>query len=111
VLARMRRPDTLDILDGAAEAVLQHPLRAGLAGKPVIERELESLLAVIVDTGEAHQVTGDLAGRVKAAVLALHIQARQFQRQYPLRVVRAQVPSQVKEILVHAARYATHQLL
>ena len=61
VAARARRTDALDVLHDAPVAVLDDALRAVLAGQPVIEGELETLLAGVVDVGEAEQVTGHLA--------------------------------------------------
>ena len=42
-------------------------------------RQLQTLETLVVNIGEADQVTGDFARRVVAAVLALNIDAREFQ--------------------------------
>ena len=54
---------------------------------------------------------GDLAGRVVAPVLALHIDTGQLQRQRLFGLLRTQVPFQVQEFLVHAACNTPHELL
>ena len=61
----------LDVLDDLAVQIADHALHAGLAGEPVVERELEPFLAAIVDVREAEHVRHDLAARVVAAELAL----------------------------------------
>ena len=61
-------------------------------------------------SGETDEVTRHLAGRVVAPVLALHVDARQLERESPsLSALGAQVTLQVQELLVHAARDAANQ--
>ena len=76
VSAVLRRADALDVLDDAAEPVLDDAAAARLAGEFALECELERLLALVVDVGEADQVRHHFARRVVAAVLALQEHAR-----------------------------------
>ena len=111
VPARARRADALHVLHDAPVAVLDDPLRAVLAGQPVVEGELEALLAGIVDIGEAQQVTGHLAGGVVAAVLARGVHPGNPQRLDLLGLGRLAVPGDVEELAVEIARDAPRQLL
>ena len=98
------RADALDVLDRAAEAVLDHALRAGLAAQPLVVGELEAFLADVVDAGEPEQVPGDLAARVVAPVLAQQVDARDAERADALGVVRTHVTHEIDELAVEAAR-------
>ena len=54
-------------------------------------------------------MAGYFTRRVVATVLALNVDARQLQAQDLLGLLGTQVPFQVQELLVHAARNAAHQ--
>src|SRR5207248_189207 len=71
VVPVLRSFDRLDILDRLAESVLDHPAAAGLAGEPVLKRELDTLLAYVVNAREAEYVRSDFATWVVAPVLAV----------------------------------------
>ncbi len=71
VVPVLRGLDRLDVLDRLAEPVLDHPAAAGLAGEPVLKRELDTLLADVVHAREAEHVRGDFAAWVIAPVLAV----------------------------------------
>ncbi len=106
ILTLVRRPDTLHIFDRATEPILEHAFCAGLARQPVIERELETLLPAVINVGKTDQVTGNLARRIVTAILALHVDTWQIERQNLARFRGIQVSPQVQKFLVHAARYA-----
>ena len=110
-LARLRRADTLDVLDRASEPILQHALLAGLTAEPVVKGKLQALETLVVDVREADQVPGDFAGRVVASVLPLHVDARQIERENATRLIRRQMPLQVNELLVHLPGNPVHQRL
>ena len=69
--AVLRRADRFDVLDDAAQAVLDHAPAARLAAERRLVGELDAFLAGVVDAGEADDVRGHFAGRVVAAVFAL----------------------------------------
>ena len=73
--AARSRPSTggtllADVLDDAAEPVLDHAARAVAAGELLVERELDAFLAVVLDVGEADHVRRGFAFRVLALVFA-----------------------------------------
>ena len=72
--------DRLDVLDDAAEAVLDDAPAAGLAAEGGLVGELDALLAGVVDAGEADHVSGHFAARVVAPVFALLVDALQAER-------------------------------
>jgi len=74
----------------------------------VVHGEFEPLLSLIVDVGKPNQMTGDFRGRVETPVFALYVDAWKLQRHDALRVAGVQMPLQIQEFLVHAARYSTH---
>ena len=80
VAARAHGADLLDVLHDVAVAILDHALGAVLARQPVIERQLQAFLALVVDAGEADDVPGHFARRVVAAVLAHQVHAGNVQR-------------------------------
>ena len=82
VLAVTRWPDAFDILDRAAEPVLQDAFRAGLTGKPVVECQLEPFLTRVIDIRKPDQVACDLTRRVIAPVFSLNIDTGQLERQH-----------------------------
>ena len=71
----LRRADRLDVLDYAAQAVLDNAPAAGATAERILVRELDAFLAGVVDAGEADEMRGDFAGRVVAAKFALLIDA------------------------------------
>ena len=104
-------PDAGHVLDRPAQAVLQHALRSGFTRQPVIEGEFETLLPVVVDIRESDEMPGHLAGGIIPAVFTKRVHARQPKCDDPLGSVRAEVPLQIQEFLVHAARNTPHQLV
>ena len=84
------------------EPVLDHALRAGLAGEPLVVRELEPFLAGVVDAGEAEHVAvtsppGSSAGiRAAGARPGCRVADR-------ARVLRAHVAREVDEVAVEVA--------
>ena len=111
VLAVTRRPNTLDVLNRAAQPVLQHALCTGLTAQPVVERKLQTFLTFVVNIGKPDQVTGNFRRRVVTTVFALHVDPWQLQRKNLLRLFGTQVPLQIKKLFIHAARDATHERL
>ena len=67
----LRLADALDVFDDMAAPVLDHPARARLAREAAFERELERLLAFVVDVGETDQVGHHFARRIVTAKFAL----------------------------------------
>src|SRR5690606_32534001 len=102
--------DQLDVVDDAAEPVLQHALTAVLPGEPIVVCELEPLEAVVVDIGEADDVPDDLRGRIEAAVLAERSHARNAERHHVRRLRRRDVPFQIDELAVEVARDPLREL-
>ena len=80
VVPVLRGADRLDVLDDAAEPVLDHAAAARGAGEQRLVRELDAFLAGVVDAGEADHVRHGLAARVVAAELALLVDAGDAQR-------------------------------
>ena len=72
--------DRLDVLDDAAQAVLDHAPAAGLAAERRLVRELDALLPGVVDAGEADHVRGHFAAGVVAPVFALLVDALEAER-------------------------------
>ena len=105
----MRRTNTLYIFDRSPKTILKDTLCAGLACKPVIEREFQAFLTFIIDICESNEMTRHFAGRIVATVFALHADTRQLQRKNFLRALGTQMPLQINELLVHAARDTTNQ--
>ena len=85
VLAVERGHAVADVLDDAAEPVLDDAARAVAAGELLLERELDAFLAVVLDVGEADDVRGGLAFRVLALVLAHLVDALERGRSTPWR--------------------------
>ena len=65
--ARARRDD----VDRAAERILDDRLEAGPARERLVERPLEPVEAVVVRAGEAEDVRGDCALRIRAQLLGV----------------------------------------
>ena len=104
VFAGPRRADALDIFDGAAIAVLDHALLAGLRAEPAVVGELEPFLAdVVVLLGEAEQVAGDFARRIEALILAQQIHAWDLQLRDVRCIARPHVAHQVDELAIEIA--------
>ncbi len=82
-----------------------------MPGQPLVVGELEPLLTLIVDVGEAEQLAGDLPRRVVAAVLAREINAGNAERLDPRRLRRLALARDVEEVAVEIARDAPQQLL
>ena len=57
--------------------------------QPVVERKLCTLLAVIINIGEAEHVCDDFPGWVKAAKFALRVNPGQFESKHRFRRLRA----------------------
>ncbi len=79
ILAILRHFHRLQILDDTALPVLDDTATAFLAGQQILCSQLEAFAADLIDAGEPDQMCRDLAGRVIAPVLALHVDARDFQ--------------------------------
>src|SRR5207237_7746488 len=75
VLAVDRGDALADVLDDTAEPVLDDPAGAVAAGEVLLEGELDALLAVVLDVGEADDVRRRLALGVLALVLAHFVDA------------------------------------
>jgi hypothetical protein len=71
------RADRLDVLDDAAEAVLDHAPAARLAAEMALESELDPLLACVIDPGKADYVSGHFATGIVAPVFRVLIDAPQ----------------------------------
>ena len=105
------RADFLDVLHDLAVAVLDHALGAVFAREPVIERELEALLAFIVDAGEADDVTRDFARRVVTAVLAHQVHARDLELADFLRLGGLHVARQIEKFPIEVRGHALRELV
>ena len=80
-VAAVHRVDLLaDVLDHAAETVAQHRARPVAALQLRLEGQLDALLALFLDVGEAHDVRRGLTLGVVAPVLAQLVHALQPQR-------------------------------
>ncbi|MNI35285.1 hypothetical protein D3C73_893050 [compost metagenome] len=110
VLARLGGTQQI-ALDGLALAVADHPLAAGLATQPFVERQLQTFLAAVVDVGEAQHVRHRFTLRVEATELALCGHARNLQRDHALCLIRIDPATQVHEFLVRLLRQAAAQLV
>jgi hypothetical protein len=64
-----------DVLDDAAQAVLDHAAAARLAGQRLLLRQFHRFLAHVLDVGEADHVRHHLALRVKALVFLAGVEA------------------------------------
>ena len=79
VAAGVRRADAFDVLDRAAETILNDALGAGLRAEPAVVRQLQSFLSdVVVLLGEAEQMAGDFARRIEALIFAQQVNAGNF---------------------------------
>ncbi len=58
VLPLLGRRLHTDAVDNAAQAVLDHPARTGLAAQLGVEGQLHAFLALVFHIGEAHHVGG-----------------------------------------------------
>ena len=106
-----RRPDACDILNCSTQSILEHLLGARLTGKPVVECEFESLLAVVVYVGKSNEVPCHFTGRVETPIFPQYIYPRELHGEYLVRRLGAQVTLQIQKFLVHAARNSAHQLI
>ena len=88
--AVLRAADRLDVLDDAAEAVADHAAAARLAAERVLVRELDALLAGVVDPGKADYVSGYFTARVVAAVLDVLVDPLEPERLHCGRRFRAE---------------------
>ena len=111
IAARARRADALDVLDIAPVEILDDALRAVLAVQQLIVAELQTLLALIIEVGEADHVPGDFAGRIIAPVLAQQIHARNSQRLDVRRLLGRHVPLEIEKLTVEIAGDAPRQEL
>src|SRR5690606_28833114 len=75
------------------------------------ERQFQTLLAAVVDIGEAQHVRHRLALRVEAAELALREHAQHLVRQDRLGLVGIDAALEVDELLVRTLRQARGQLV
>ena len=74
-----RRANPLHVFNDSPLLVFQNAFRTRLTAQPVVVGELETLLAAIIDVGEADQVAGNLAGGIKPAVFAQHVDTREVE--------------------------------
>ncbi len=74
-----RRTDALHILYHPAVAILDDAFRTVLAGKPMIERQLETFLPCVVDVREAENVPGHFASGIVPTIFARDVDARNRQ--------------------------------
>ncbi len=93
-----RRDAVADVLDHVAEAVLDHAARTVAPGQFVLERELDPLLSVVLDVGEAHHMRRRLAFRVLALVLAQLVHAAELEREHLVRHLLVDLPPQPGEV-------------
>src|SRR5204863_7895039 len=98
VVPVLRSFDRLDILDRLAESVLDHPAAAGLAREPVLKRELDTLLAYVVNAREAEYVRSDFATWVVAPVLAVLEQPGGVQRRNAFGHFRGDLPFEENKV-------------
>ena len=75
VAAVVRLLRQADVLDDAAEAVLDHAAAAGGANECLLLRQFHAFLADVLDAGEAHQVGHHFALRIEALVFLARVEA------------------------------------
>src|SRR5581483_967221 len=97
VLARLRRLHALDV-DRVAEGVAEDRLLAGRAGELRVELELEPGEAVVVDARVPEHLRGDGCLRIRAALLAVEVEARQISLREQARLVGRRLPFDVREV-------------
>ena len=83
---------------GPDAVVADHPLGAGLARKPFVERQLQPFLAPVVDISEAEQVRGDFGGRIEALKFTPRVNTGNFKIENIFSGVGCHVATQVHEL-------------
>jgi hypothetical protein len=91
ILAGTCRTYALDIADHPAQAILDDAFGAWFANQPLVIRQLQTLLATVVNIGKSEQVTGHFAGRIIAAIFTLQIDTRNSQVHNRGRLLRRHV--------------------
>ena len=71
ILARIGWRELGKILHDTTGTIANDTPAARCALQPFIVGQLHALLAAVVDIGHAHELRGDLTGRIKAAVFTL----------------------------------------
>ena len=92
---RRRRDD----VDRPAEGVLDDRLRAGLAGQPLVQLQLQAREPVVVDARVAEHLRRDGVLRVGAALLAVGVEARDVLAGERRRLGGVALPAHVDERL------------
>ena len=98
VTARLRLVQQLDIFHHMAKTVTDDTLLARLARQPVVKGQLQTLLATVVDVGEAQHMRHGLAVGIEAAELALAGHAGDAQAKHLGGRVRVHVAAQPDEL-------------
>ncbi|OIR03789.1 hypothetical protein GALL_139690 [mine drainage metagenome] len=120
VLAVLRRPDRIDVLDDVAAPVLDDAAAAGFAGEDGLVGQLHSFLANVIGSGEAQDMGGDVAVRIIAAVLRLVMDAGQIEghdpggdigRDLPLKIDKIAVAGELAVQLAHVHLQQMRQLI
>ncbi len=105
------RPDAVDVLNDVSVSVLDDPLGAILAGKPMIECKLQAFLPGIVYVGEPEDVPRDFSRWIVPTVLTRQVNARNSERLDPLCFGRGTTASEIKEVAIEVAGDAAGQIL
>ena len=98
VASVLRFADRLHVLDDVAEPVLEDAPASRLAAEACLVRELDAFLTVVVDPGEADDVSRDFAAWVVAPVFAMLVNALQPERRDALRDIGRHLALEVDEI-------------
>ena len=105
----MRRTNALNIFDRAAEPIFKDTFCAGLTREPVIESQLETFLALVVNIGKSDQMSDDFACWIIASVFTLYVDARQVERHNLPRFGGTKVTLQIQKFFVGAECNFPHQ--
>src|SRR5205823_9080411 len=98
VASVLRFADRLHVLDDAAEPVLDDAPASRLAAEACLVRELNALLTVVIDPGEADDVSCYFAARVVPPVFAMLVYALQPERLDALGDIRRHLALEIDEI-------------
>ncbi|MNN25961.1 hypothetical protein D3C81_1394540 [compost metagenome] len=90
----------LDILDQPAAPVLDDLSFTRHPGQPFVIGQLDTFLAMVIDVGKADHMRGHFTGRIETAELFDAIDARHFEIEHRLALLRRQPAHQINEFLV-----------